>query len=107
MDIETNHLLDRIASALEQLVAIQLSQGKPQSDQGSRMTEAELRDSCSKWARDNGLKDTRAVHAIRYAKIDSFDKVCKESLEGVPHCGEKTIQKILDWAESRQSSTNN
>lgn len=93
-------LLERIAIALEKLADIKQAEVKSQPEP-EPMTDYERYIKCRRWAEDNGLEDVRACKSVGRAHIDSFDKISRTALRDVKNCGEKTIQLILDWAESK------
>jgi hypothetical protein len=92
-------LLERIAIALEKLADVKAD--KTTQVELEPMTDYERYIKCRKWAEENGLEDVRACKSVGWAHIDSFDKISRTALREVRNCGEKTIQLILDWAESK------
>lgn len=97
------NLLERIAIALETMAG----QKQPSEVQCDVEPKPPFRrDSneykrCLAWAEANGVPKGLGKHSLAQGGIMSFDDVTSERLTKLRLCGEKTINKLLEWAASK------
>ena len=88
----------------DMMIAERERESKIETEREQRLRKSEDFSTCLKWAKENGLQDTRALKVIGRAGISDFSQITRVALEGVTQCGEKTIELIFRWKRSREEA---
>lgn len=107
-------LLERIALSLESLVAKE-AKAKPRIEGVQPRVipnygTPEWKDyraeyeRCLQWAKLNQVPDVRMGKAIAIAGVSSFSEITLANFAGIKNCGEKTIRRLIEWAEMKKAS---
>ena len=88
----------------DMMLAERERKSKLETEQEEKTRKREEFSVCFKWAKENGLQDTRALKVIGRAGISDFSQITRVNLEDVPQCGEKTIELLIRWKRSHQEA---
>lgn len=91
--------VNRLAVAVERLEPDKQRQVRVNAE-AKKQSEENLKKRLQrrKWAKENGLKDVRAINAWANSGL-AIENTTTEALKGVRQCGEKTTKILVDWAK--------